>query len=153
MLKALPLALVAHAGSKRTRLRIPAHQGDAEFFSACAARLAEIPGVLAVRPRSLTASLLVEHERPFAGVADDALDAGLFVVREKADALGPLPAIPPVAAVLGALAVVQLFRASVLPPAITLAWYAATLLRERQALSPSASSVPSQGSSRSRRPT
>jgi hypothetical protein len=153
MLSSLPVAHVAHAGERRTRLRIPGHQGDSEFFSACAARLTEIPGVLAVRPRSLTASLLVEHERPFAAVAEDALNAGLFTVKQEPAAGEPLAAIPPVAAVLGALAVVQLFRASVLPPAITLGWYAWTLMLERQVLKPSASSVPSQGSSRSRRPT
>lgn len=126
MLKALPVAHLAHAGERRTRLRLPAHQGNTEFFSACAARLAEIPGVLAVRPRSLTASLLIEHERPFSAIAGEAMNAGLFVIQEEERLEAPAR-IPPMAGVLGALALLQVFRSNVLPPAITLAWYAAGL--------------------------
>jgi hypothetical protein len=55
--------------------------------------------------------------------------------------------------VLGALAVVQLYRQQVLPPAITLLWYAAAVAGWRHVLSASAASVRSQGKSRSRRPT
>ena len=154
MLKPVPLAQLAHASPGRTRLRFPSRAGDADFFSACAARLSEMPGVLAVRPRALTASLQIEHEGEFEAVASQAQERGLFLVAEH-EPESPVFAIPPAAGVLGALALLQVFRASVLPPAITLAWYAASLLKEQrtQPRRASPSSVRSQGKSRSRRPT
>jgi hypothetical protein len=134
MLRPLPLAYVAHAAAGRTRLRVPARQGDVEFFTACAARLAEIEGVLAVQPRALTASLLVEHDIDLEAIAEQARAAGLFTiaadpVEREADRA---PALPALAGLLGTLAVVQLFRNRVLPPAITLAWYALALARDSQ---------------------
>jgi hypothetical protein len=153
MLSALPVAYVAHAGAGRTRLRVPARQGDAGFFSACAARLAELEGVHAVRPRALTAGLLVEHEGGFEAIAEQASAAGLFRLGEPELEGDAQPALPIAAGVLGALAVLQVFRRQLLPPAITLLWYAAALARPSQEPSASTASVRSQGRSRSRRPT
>jgi hypothetical protein len=156
MLSPLPLAYVAHATRGRTRLHFPSREGDVEFFSDCSARVAEIQGVRWVRVRSLTASLVIEHDGAFDTIKEQARAAGLFTVvetqrgSERAEAG---PALPPVAAVLGGLAVMQLFRNHVLPPAITLLWYAASLAREHHAPSASAASVRSHGRSRSRRPT
>ena len=150
-----PAAFVAHASGERTRLRVPSRRGDAGYFAACAARLAEIDGVLAVTPRALTASLLVEHDGEFGAIADRARAAGLFAVQtpDAEDDPVPAPALPGLAGVLGALAVVQLFRQRVLPPAVTLLWYAAAVASRRQPPSASAASLRSQGKSRSRRPT
>jgi hypothetical protein len=154
MLKPVPLAQLAHATAGRTRLRFPARAGDTDFFTACAARLSELPGVLAVQPRALTASLLIEHEGAFEAVAKRAQEAGVFLVTED-EPEPPTLTIPPAAGLLGALALLQLLRSHILPPAITLAWYAASLLKEQEPQPRKAStrSVRSQGRSRSRRPT
>jgi hypothetical protein len=154
MLKPVPLAQLAHASPGRTRLRFRSRAGDTDFFSACAARLSELPGVLAVQPRALTASLLIEHEGRFEALARRAQEAGLFLVTDD-EPESPALTIPPAAGVLGALALLQLFRSNILPPAITLAWYAASLLKEQepQPRRASARSTRSQGKSRSRRPT
>ena len=150
-----PAAFTAHASGGRTRLRVPSRRGDADFFTACAARLAEFDGVLAVTPRALTASLLVEHDGDFGAIAERARAAGLFALEPANDEeeLARGPAMPGLAGVLGALAVVQLFRQRVLPPAVTLLWYAAAVASRRQPPSASAASLRSQGKSRSRRPT
>jgi hypothetical protein len=153
MLSALPRAHVAHASGGRTRLRVPERRGDAEFFAALAARLAELEGVHDVRARALTAGLLIEHEGAFEPIAEQARGAGLFVLEEpSADEEPAGPALPALAGVFGALALLQLLRSRVLPPAITLLWYAASLAHP-QAPSASAASTRSQGRSRSSRPT
>jgi hypothetical protein len=151
-----PAAFIAHASAGRTRVRVPGRRGDTDFFATSAARLAEFEGVLAVTPRASTSSLLVEHEGEFDAIAKRARAAGLFALgrpAEEEEALAPRLAIPGLAGVLGALAVVQLFRQRVLPPAITLLWYAASVAGRRHLPSASATSVRSQGKSRSRRPT
>jgi hypothetical protein len=157
MLSPLPLAYVAHATQGRIRLRVPARQGETDYFSECTARLAEIEGVLAVRPRALTASLLIEHDSAFETIVERVRAAGLFAIAEVGADRGPPPAgrplAPAIAGVLGVLAALQLFRNQVLPPALTLLWYAASLAREPQAPSASTASMRSQGRSRSRRPT
>jgi hypothetical protein len=155
MPSAPPGAHTAHASAGRTRLRVPSRRGDAGYFSSSAARLAEFEGVLAVTPRAATASLLIEHEGDFDPIARRARAAGLFALEptpEEEDA-APRLTVPGLAGVLGALAVVQVFRQRVLPPAVTLLWYAATVAGRRHLPSASATSVRSQGKSRSRRPT
>jgi hypothetical protein len=156
MLKALPIAHVVHSTASRTRLRVPSRQGDAEFFAVCAGQLSNTGGVLTVRPRAITASLVIEHDGAFDAIASQARDAGLFIVakREPEDEQEALsPAGPLAAAIFGGLALLQLFRNRILPPAITLLWYAASLARSAHEPSESAASVRSQGRSRSRRPT
>jgi hypothetical protein len=136
-------------------VRVPERRGDVDYFSSSAARLAEFAGVLAVTPRAVTASLLIEHEGDFDAIAERARAAGLFALEPapEEEGVAPRQAIPGLAGVLGALAVVQLFRQRVLPPAITLLWYAASVAGRRHLPSASAASVRSQGKSRSRRPT
>jgi hypothetical protein len=150
-----PGAFLAHASGGRTRLRVPSRRGDTDYFTACAARLAEFDGVLAVTPRALTASLLVEHDGDFGAIAARARAAGLFALEPASGEpeLARGPAVPGLAGVLGALAVVQLLRQRVLPPAITLLWYAASVAGRGHLPSASAASLRSQGRSRSRRPT
>jgi hypothetical protein len=150
-----PAAFLAHASEGRARLRVPERRGDAGYFSSSAARLAQFEGVLAVTPRAVTASLVIEHEGDFAAIAERARALGLFALEPAPQEENPAArlAAPRLAAVLGALAVVQLLRQRVLPPAVTLLWYAAALAGRRHLPSASAASVRSQGKSRSRRPT
>jgi hypothetical protein len=150
-----PAAHTAHASAGRTRVRVPERRGDVDYFSSSAARLAEFEGVLAVTPRAVTASLLIEHEGVFGAIAERARAEGLFALEPAPHEDPPAPrlAVPGLAGVLGALAVVQLFRQRVLPPAITLLWYAASVAGRRHLPSATATSVRSQGRSRSRRPT
>jgi hypothetical protein len=92
-----------------------------------------VAGIAAVDARAMTASLLLHHD----GVAVEALAAeaeraGLFIVAEVAasDAAATAPSLPTLGAMaFGALGVMQLFNQRVLPPALTLFWYAATLAR------------------------
>jgi hypothetical protein len=115
----------------RTRLRIAARRGDAPLFAAIATGLSTIPGVSRAEVRPLTGSILIEHGGPFTRIAAAAEKARLFVI---ANGLSPprptAAAVDPkivAAAGLGIFALWQLAQGHILPPAITLAWYAAGL--------------------------
>jgi hypothetical protein len=139
MAKDIPAAEVLHSIDGRTRLRVPSRAGEVPFFSALADTLAALDGVMSVRARPLTGSVLVTHDGAFADIAARAEAANLFVIGEAAAPsaghrrfeLAPAPAVGALA--MGALGVVQLLQQRVLPPAITLFWYALTLAREAQA--------------------
>ena len=132
MVDTLPVAEIVHAMAGRARLRIGERRGDAVFFAAMATGLSTIAGVHKVEVRPLTGSLVIQHGPPLEHIATAAQDARLFV-------LGKASAVPPPIATvgiaprglvglgLGALAVWQLAEGKILPPAITLAWYAAGL--------------------------
>lgn len=132
MADTLPVAEIVHAMAGRARLRIAARRGDAVFFAAVATELSTIAGVHKVEVRPLTGSLVIQHSPPLEPIATAAQEARLFVLG-KASAVPPPIAtvrIAPRALVglgLGALAVWQLTAGKILPPAITLAWYAAGL--------------------------
>lgn len=137
MREPLPLATVVHTTAARTRLRIASRRGETGFFTRCAGQLAAAPGVATVEARALTGSLLVHHaEGAFDAVAEHAERAGLFIVAEIEPAAAPdapprLPPPPALAALaFGALGLFQLTEKRVLPPALTLFWYAATLAKE-----------------------
>jgi hypothetical protein len=129
---ALPIAELVHAMQGRTRLRIAARRGDAVFFASVATGLSTIPGVHKVDVRPLTGSIVLEHSPLLAQVAKLAEGARLFVLTDVGN---PPPATPAVsfdpkivvAVGLGVFALSQLARGHILPPAITLAWYAASL--------------------------
>jgi Heavy metal associated domain 2 len=133
MADTLPIAELVHAMQGRTRLRIAARRGDAVFFASVATGLSTIPGVHKVEVRPLTGSLVIEHSPPLARIAKVAEEARLF---ELARVENPPPATPAmpfepkimVAVGLGVFALSQLARGHILPPAITLAWYAANLV-------------------------
>jgi hypothetical protein len=134
MREPLPLATLVHATPARMRLRVASRRGDAAFFEACAARLAELPGIAAVDARAMTASLLLHHEDvSVEALAEAAERAGLFIVAALDEAAPAGPALPPPPALgavaFGALGVMQLFNKRVFPPALTLFWYAATLAK------------------------
>jgi len=136
----LPVAEIVHAIEGRTRLRFATRAGDTPFLSALAARLGALGLVRSVEVRVLTGSVLVLHDGPFGELANRAAADGLFTTVESAApeaAIGmaavqhPVPAAG--ALLFGALGVMQLFEKRVLPPAITLFWYAASLAREMRA--------------------
>jgi hypothetical protein len=126
----LPLAEVVHAIPGRARLRIPARRGDAVFFASVATGLSAIPGVFHAQVRPMTASIVIRHSAPLARIGEAAEKARLFAL---AIAATPPPSafrIEPKAALvasLGVFALWQLTQGRVLPPALTLAWYAAGL--------------------------
>lgn len=132
MADALPIAKVVHAMPGRARLRIVERRGDAVFFASVATGLSTIAGVYKVEVRPLTGSLLIQHGPPLERIAVAAQDAHLFTV-------GNATSVPPPTASaqfdpkilvglgLGALGLWQLTEGKILPPAITLAWYAANL--------------------------
>lgn len=128
----LPAAEVAHAMPGRTRLRLPDRRGDAAFFASMASGLLSLPGVFDVETRPLTGSVLIAHFNPLDELGDAARTAGLFNLR-------PAPVAPSldlkvefdpkliVALALAGLAIWQISREKVVPPALTLLWYASNL--------------------------
>lgn len=130
-----PIRLVlVHTLPGRTRLRLAAGRSDVFSLAVAATRLKTMPGVTAVDPRPMTGSLLVLHEGLFPSIGADLPRLGLALV-PAADPLprSPLSAVtvdPAMAGAAGlaALALLQLGRGSVLPPAFTLAWYAGSVL-------------------------
>jgi hypothetical protein len=137
MAAGIPTAEILHTIDGRTRLRF-ALQADASDLAALAGRLLEIEGVIAVRARPLIGTVLVIHEGPFAPIATRAKSGNLFVLAAQPSGLGRSAmspgAFPAAGAVaMGAIGVFQLFQERVLPPAVTLFWYALTLAREARA--------------------
>jgi hypothetical protein len=139
MVHDIPSAEVLHSIDGRTRLRVPAQAGEAPYFAALADSLVALDGVVSVRTRPLIGSVLVIHDGPFANIAARAEAASLFVIE---DAAAPSESRPPSrtataptagALAMGALGLFQLFQQRVLPPALTLFWYALTLAREAHA--------------------
>jgi hypothetical protein len=131
----MPVAEIAHASPGRTRLRFSDLRGSADALETLAARLGKIAGVCGTEVRPVTGSILVRHDGPFRDVARSATAEGLFDLGDPPvrDARAPGTARPVPAAVaiaFAGLGVMQLFERRVLPPALTLFWYAASLARE-----------------------
>ena len=130
--EALPVAELVHVMQGRTRLRIAARRGDGVFFASVATGMSTIAGVHKVEVRPLTGSIVIEHGPPLTHIAKLAEDARLFVLTDVGNPAPPTPAVSfepkiAVAVGLGVFALWQLTRGHMLPPAITLAWYAASL--------------------------
>jgi hypothetical protein len=94
--------------------------------------LSTIAGVYNVQVRPLTGSLLIQHGPPLARIGAAAQGARLFVLGSGGSVPRPDPAAtidPKIVVGLGlaALGLWQLTEGKILPPAITLAWYAASL--------------------------
>jgi hypothetical protein len=130
-------AWIAHRLPGRVRLRFAGKRGDAAFLTACADEIRTLPGVRSVETGATACSLLILHEGPFEPIGLEAVSRGLFVLGDEqpepsADVAALAAAVPPMLAAaggLGALALLQLSRGAILPPAITLLWYAASLAR------------------------
>ena len=115
-----------------TRLRVGDKRGDGAFFASVATGLSSISGVYKVDVRPLTGSILIEHGAPLSRISAAVREARLFAVENGRSVPPPTPAQtidPEMAIALGfcAFAAWQLTQGRVLPPAITLAWYAARL--------------------------
>jgi hypothetical protein len=128
----LPIAKVVHTMPGRARLRIAGRRGDAVFFASLATGLSSIGGVQRVEVRPLTGSILIQHGPPLARIGAAAQEARLFIV-ENAHLESPKSSsvtIDPKMVVglgLGVLTLWQLAEGRILPPAMTLGWYAAHL--------------------------
>jgi hypothetical protein len=131
-MRKVPRAVIVSRVKGRMRLRLPDHRDDAAFFALLAQCALMLPGVVGAAANPATAGLLLR----FRGTEDALLAAaakdGLF------DAAAPAPTrrtpkaaqLAPVgAAAFGLLAALQAARGAVLPPAVTLLWYAGTLFR------------------------
>ncbi len=128
----LPLAQVAHVMPGRARLRVADRRGDAAYFASVSKGLSAIAGVRNVEVAPLTGSVLIQHSGPLARIGAAAQEARLFVVGEAPHAARETPefSIDPkavAALALFAAALWQMSKESVLPPAITLLWYASRL--------------------------
>jgi hypothetical protein len=132
MLEQTPLAEVVHSLPGRTRLRIAAYREDAAVLDAVAAGLSAIPGIQRITVRPLTGSVLLWHDPPMSRIAKAAEDAGLFRLACPGDySRQPHGVVldPKMVVVFGfgLAALWQIFQGRILPPAITLAWYASML--------------------------
>ncbi|MEW6123081.1 MAG: hypothetical protein AB1698_10755 [Pseudomonadota bacterium] len=126
-------AVLVHSMPGRLRLRlVPAHHPGIE---AVAAVLAGRPGVLKVAYRAETGSLLVLHDGRFRPEAEptvrlvpSARAGGSAPPRARREGVRLGGGVAGAAAFSG-LALLQMARGRVLPPAVTLVWYAASLLK------------------------
>jgi hypothetical protein len=132
MLDNLPVAELVHAMPGRARLRIIERRGDTVFFAAIATGLSALPGVHRVDVRPFTGSIVIAHGPSIARIGAAAEQAGLFALVETPEEPADWPelSIDPQFAVmvgLGLVALWQLSRGQMFPPAVTAAWYAAHL--------------------------
>ena len=128
----LPVAELVHSMPGRARLRIAERRGDTVFFAAIATGLSALPGIYHVDVRPFTGSIVISHGPPIARIGEAAEQAGLFALAEAAEEAEDWPELPidPRLAMtlgLGLVAVWQLLRVQIFPPAVTAAWYAAHL--------------------------
>lgn len=145
-------ALVTHQAPGRVRLRFPAQRRDEAFFREIAASLRDIKGVDGIDVNPRVGSILIRHSRSWPELATAAEEAGLFTLRTPVPA--PIPEVDDRAraygfaadtflrrqtggvlglggsAVLGLflMGLVQLARGNITAPAITLFWYAASIV-------------------------
>lgn len=145
----LPAAHIVHRLRRRLRLKVPDKRGDADWLAGTASRLERVSGVKRVEIRVVSGSLLIHH-RTDAGLEERLAAVGLFRITDDHVASPPVldPIIdgmsrshrklerrtggranlPTVLVVLLVLtAFVQTLRGQILPPAVSLLWYAATL--------------------------
>lgn len=116
----------------RSRLRIADRRGDAAFFASLATALSGIPGVHKVDVTPLTGSVLIQHGGPLSNIGSKARNARLFSIGEAPGARVEASAFEFDPKLLLAFALVggalwQMSREKILPPAITLLWYALQL--------------------------
>lgn len=81
-------AHLAHATTRRARLRLPSAKGDDAFFHRVLQELQQCPAVTRVSVNAATASVLVCHLGDLDAVARHAEARGLFEVRDRLPAVG-----------------------------------------------------------------
>lgn len=116
----------------RARLRVSDRRGDGAFFASVATGLSSLPGVYKVDVRPLTGSILIQHGAPLERIGAAAQEARLFTVENGPPISPAAPAVTidpktALAVGFGVFAFWQLTQGRVLPPAVTLLWYAARL--------------------------
>jgi hypothetical protein len=156
-----PVAHVVHRLPGRLRLRVAAKRGDAAWFDDAATTLAMMAGVEHVSTSPGRGSLLLRHARPAEDLLKSAAERGLFAVpaaeaagegagttteRLRAAASG-MSGRGGLAVVLALAALREVLRGNIMPPAITLLAYAATVLApwDRHPESTEAETADSQG--------
>ena len=131
MPETIPAAHVTHAIANRTRLRIPSRRGDSVFFASLATTLSAMPGIQRVTVQPVTGSVLLEHTKRLPKLLQAAQEAQLFKLSEpwqQPSSSEPATVDPKllIGIGMGVFALWQLTRGRILPPAMTLGWYAAS---------------------------
>lgn len=127
----IPRALIVSSLAGRMRLRLPEHQHDAAFFRLLGQAVLMLPGVTASSTNALTAGVLIRFRGPPEALLAAAAKEGVFCADTPVSPLGQNSAAqlaPLGAAALALMAMLQAARGSILPPAATLIWYAASLI-------------------------
>jgi hypothetical protein len=124
--------MLTHDAPGRVRYRIAARRGDPAFFARIGKELLKCEMVQTVEINPLTGSILVLHAAQPAEITHYAEQHGLFRLggeplvpsadKPAPDALGLLPPL-----FIG-LGLYQLLQGNVLAPAVTLFWYAFSLM-------------------------
>jgi hypothetical protein len=132
------VGLIVHRIPGRARVRFPELRGEGVRLDSLAAGLLAIPGVTHAAPHAMTGSIVVRHGAEWSAVASSAAsslgiawddDGSRAGAGDAADREANLRIL--LGAALGAFAFWQLARQNVLPPAITLLWYAVALVTGR----------------------
>lgn len=135
----IPVAQPFHHIRGRVRLRFPGQLGQREFFASLQEGARGIPGVVDAAANGWSGTLLLTYQGRFEDVARQARAAGLFAVDAETVGMGrpKQPTSRGIAApdrertvwfaLMAVLGAVQMFRGSLLPPAMTLFWYALRL--------------------------
>jgi hypothetical protein len=144
----LPVAVVAHSAHGRTRFRVPARRRDAEYFATVEQRLPQGPDVERVQGNPITGSVLVHHRGPAEALYTYAEKNELFrvstlgdrasnLLRQRGSVLDQqlreltgqyLDVRSLTFIALVSIGLVQAMRGQFAGPALTIFWYAATLL-------------------------
>lgn len=123
-----PLAWLASVAPGRVRLNLGPAGRDPARAAGLARESLLLPGVVSAAANPLTGSLLLRFRGEAETVFAAAARQGLFRVETtRQRPAAPARAAPIAAAALGLLAAVQALRGAILPPAVTLLWYASSL--------------------------
>ena len=144
----LPAAVVAHSARGRTRFKISARRRDAQYFVTVEQQLPKAPEVERVQANPITGSVLVHHRGPAEALYTYAERNDLFRVSAQADRASDLlrqrgksldrqlrdftgeylDARALTFIMLVSIGMAQAIRGQFAGPALTIFWYAATLL-------------------------
>ena len=74
----LPEAHICHRTPDRTRIKVPAHKGDAAYFAWLKDQASQCPGVTKAEVNALTGSVLLFHQLDVGQLAEFAATNHLF---------------------------------------------------------------------------
>ena len=144
----LPIAVVAHSAQGRTRFKVPARRRDAQYFATVERQLPHAPDVERVEANPITGSVLVHHRGTAEALYTYAENNELFRVSTLADRASDLlrqrgrsldqqlreltgeylDVRSLTFITLVSIGLVQALRGQFAGPALTIFWYAATLI-------------------------